>query len=137
MFAVSTKVRYALRSLARLADAYDPSGASTPVSLHSIAEAEGISRKYLERIFTPLKKAGIVTGNRGPDGGYALLREPKDVTVYEIVTALEGPVVTAECGRHSDMCARSKTCVSRVLWKELQDITVSFLKAKTLEKAEV
>lgn len=136
MFSISAKVRYALRSLARLAEAYEPDGVSPPVSLHRIADSEGISRKYLEQIFGSLKNAGLVAGNRGPDGGYALLRKPEEVTLYDVVTALEGPVITAECGKHSDECVRAETCASRAMWEELQDVTVSFLKAKTLKRQE-
>ncbi|TFG64961.1 MAG: Rrf2 family transcriptional regulator, partial [Spirochaetales bacterium] len=134
MFAVSSRVRYALRALSLLAGGCGPLGSKEIVSLHSIADREGISRKYREQIFNPLKKSGIVTGSRGPEGGYTLARSPVEITLYDIVTALEGPVLTAQCSNHNDDCIRSGRCSSQALWEELQDVTVSFLKARTLEQ---
>ena len=84
---VSTKGRYALRVMVRLA--LDKENGYIP--LKEIAEAEGISQKYLEAIMTTLSKAGFVDAVHGKGGGYRLNREPKDYTVGSILKLTEGP----------------------------------------------
>ena len=83
---VSTKGRYALRVMVRLA----LSRADGFIPLKEIAEAEGISQKYLEAIMTTLSKAGFVDAVHGKGGGYRLNREPKDYTVGSILKLTEG-----------------------------------------------
>ncbi|MBN1525868.1 MAG: Rrf2 family transcriptional regulator [Spirochaetales bacterium] len=128
MVTISTRVRYGLRALLELAKNPD----MTPVSLHSIADKLGISFKYLENIFKFAKHAGIVQGVRGPEGGYVLVKQPEDLTVYEVVSALDGPVFSTECTDDDALCSRLDLCSLRGLWNELQDTVGMYLKKRTL-----
>ena len=83
---VSTKGRYALEALLDLA-LQDSDGF---VALHGVGERRGLSENYLEQIFSDLRRSGIVTSLRGQQGGYRLARDPKNITVGEIVRPLEG-----------------------------------------------
>lgn len=69
-------------------------GFDAPVQVRVIGERQGIPTRYLEQIFQRLRRARIVRGKRGPGGGYVLARDPADITVREIVEAVEGPLVT-------------------------------------------
>jgi Rrf2 family iron-sulfur cluster assembly transcriptional regulator len=129
MFTISTQVRYALRALARIALS-DNHGF---LPLASIAKDENLSIKYLEHIFRQLKKNGIVESSRGPDGGYRLTRDTRDITLYEIVAALEGPVSTVTCATDELSCERSALCSVKHVWSDMQDHIVTFLEGRTLE----
>lgn len=129
MFQISTRFRYGLRAIAFLAG-YDP---SQTVNLHFIAEKENISRKYLENIFKLLKKGQIVRSVRGREGGYALVRKAENITLYEIMTAIEGHVTLVDCVENSDICKRNKDCGVRFFWKDYQEYIGEYLKRMTLQ----
>ena len=130
MMTVSTRIRYGLRALIYLALDRDEQF----IPLHFISEQEHISRKYLENIFTLLKKGKIVTGVRGPDGGYSLTKPPDELTVYEIVQALEGPIEPSKCVTDPHRCSNTGDCGTRDFWKEFQEHTEQFFKSKTLSE---
>lgn len=69
-------------------------GFDSPVQVRVIGERQGIPTRYLEQIFQRLRRARIVRGKRGPGGGYVLARDPGDITLRQIVEAVEGPLVT-------------------------------------------
>ncbi len=129
MFTISTQVRYALRALTRIAS----SEKQGFLPLAAIAEVENLSVKYLEHIFRQLKKNGIVESSRGPEGGYRLTRDTQDITLYEIVAALEGPVSTVSCATDELSCERSALCSVKHVWSDMQDHIVTFLEGRTLE----
>ena len=85
---ISAKADYALRAMAELAAA--ETGA--PVKGERIAQAQGISFKFLENILLELKHAGIVQSQRGAEGGYWLARPPEEVTLAEVIRVVEGPL---------------------------------------------
>lgn len=89
----STKATYGLRAMIRLAK-YK---AGESVSLSSIAKAENISQKYLERLFSELKKANLVKAEKGVSGGYKLLKDPAEINVLDIINALEGNISPFHC----------------------------------------
>jgi Rrf2 family cysteine metabolism transcriptional repressor len=128
MFAVSTRTRYGLRALHFLST----HNGNKPVSLHSIAEELAIPFKYLENIFKLLTRGGIVRGERGPAGGYMLIPSPKNLTLYEIVDALDGPLLTVACVSDKNLCENSDECPTREIWDELQAHISSFFKSRTL-----
>jgi Rrf2 family protein len=86
---VSAKVDYAVRAAAELAAA--PGDA--PVKAERIAEAQGIPRKFLENILQTLRQAGIVESRRGPEGGHLLARPAQEITVADVIRAVDGPIV--------------------------------------------
>lgn len=85
---LSRRARYALCGVFDLA--YN--GAGEPVRVQAIGERQGIPHRFLEQIFQDLRKAGLVTGKRGPGGGYVLSRAPQTISLREVVEAIEGPL---------------------------------------------
>jgi Rrf2 family protein len=111
---ISTKGRYSLEALLYLAQL--PPGEY--VSTRSISENTGISDGYLEQLFIPLRKAGIVQGVRGPQGGYLAGRSLDKITVGQILRAVEGPLEPVACVK-SKPCPIEASCLSRHTWAEL------------------
>ena len=127
---ISTKGRYALRLMLDLA----MNGKESYVPIRSVSERQEISEKYLEQIITSLSRAKLVQSARGAQGGYRLVREPRDYTCGEILRAVEGslaPVACLEPG-HS-VCARAKKCITLNLYKEIQDAVDQVVDRTTLE----
>jgi Rrf2 family protein len=112
-----------------------------PVHLGDIAKRQDISVKYLEQIIIPLKKARLVESVRGPKGGHALARPPAEITVAEIVALLEDGATLVECTERAEVCGRSDTCPTRLIWKDASQAMFDKLKSVTLadlvEKAKV
>lgn len=125
---LSTKARYGLRAMIYLALHQKES----PIQLAEIAEREGVSEKYLEHLVRHLKAGGLVVSTRGAKGGYQITREPDQVTLYEIVTALEGDISLVDCLKDSELCDRTSFCAARDVWNELTEVMKDFLKSKTL-----
>lgn len=118
---LSTKGRYGLRAFIDLA-VY---GEKEPVSLTSIAARQEISLNYLEQLMAKLRKAGLVESIRGVNGGYRLARPAEEISVGDVLRALEGDLKPVECagieaGKESH-CTGSGTCVSRIVWKRIND----------------
>src|SRR5256884_5963739 len=92
----------------------------TPVSLSSIADAEGLPLAYLEHLVQRLRRQGLVESRRGAHGGYTLSRPAAEITMVEIVEALEGHPAPLECLTPDGMCSREVTgdapCPTKLLW---------------------
>jgi Rrf2 family protein len=114
---LSTKSRYGLRAAMEIAKSYG----AAPAKRKNIAAAQDISDSYLENILIVLKNSRIIETSRGVNGGYVLCRAPKDISVLEIITALEGPLDLVECVRSETVCCKVPTCAARTVWKELAD----------------
>jgi Rrf2 family protein len=111
---ISTKGRYSLEALLYMA--LLPPGEYS--STRAIAENTGISDGYLEQLFIPLRKAGIVQGIRGPQGGYLPGKKIQDIRVGDILRAVEGSMELVECV-NAKVCPIEKSCLSRHTWSEL------------------
>lgn len=116
---LSTKGRYGLRALIDLAQ-YSQ---HEPVSITSIASRQGISERYLEQLMAMLKKAGIVKSIRGAGGGYIIEKDLKDISVGDVLRALEGSLEPVECsGINSDEgCEAADVCVTKYVWQRIND----------------
>ena len=115
---LTSKERYAVRAMAWLAAAYGVG----PVALAEVAESQRIPFRYLERIAADLRRAGLVLAHRGASGGYELARAPAEITVADVLSALEGSVLPLDCGGNPN-CSFSDAadaCVVRPLWQTLQ-----------------
>lgn len=112
---ISTRSRYGLRALLELALHYGQG----PVMMQSIADSQGVSRKYLDSIFASLKTAGLVRSRRGVGGGHQLARDPKQVRLGDVMRALEGPLALVDCVGDAALCDRSHRCVTRDVWTEV------------------
>jgi Rrf2 family protein len=111
---ISTKGRYSLEALLYLAMLSREKYAST----RTIAEYTGISDGYLEQLFIPLKKAGIIRAIRGPQGGYLLVKALQEIRIGDILRAVEGPLEPVACV-DSGTCPNQSWCISRHTWNEL------------------
>ena len=128
---ISTKGRYALRLMLDLAS----NDSGTPIRLKDVAKRQGISEKYLEQIISILNKAGFVRSVRGPQGGYSLSRTPADYTVGMILRLTEGSLCPVDCAAEENgSCDREDPCVTRMLWKKLDDAISSVVDHVSLEE---
>ncbi len=122
---VSTRGDYAARALLSLA----LHGEERPTSVKEIAERTGLPQPYLEQILLAVKGAGLVRSKRGVGGGYVLAHPPSDITLADIVAAVEGPAPTLVDDH--DHCEGH--CVLQEVWVELDDETRTVLSRYTLE----
>jgi len=126
---VSTKGRYALRVMLSFAQR----GNDEYVPLKEIAEAEGISQKYLESIMTILSKAGFVDAVHGKGGGYRLNRAPADYTVGSILKLTEGSLAAVSCtSQGAAACSRTTCCQTLPMWEKLEKMIDEFFEGITL-----
>ncbi|MGD8719776.1 MAG: Rrf2 family transcriptional regulator [Candidatus Zixiibacteriota bacterium] len=124
---MSTRGRFGLRALLQLAE----NGNRSPVSVSALAKDMSVSADYLMQLFVKLRRAGLVKSIRGPRGGFRLSREPSEITVGDIVRAVEGPVGLTPCiapescyggrtrGRVNDKCPNMDECPARLVWESL------------------
>jgi Rrf2 family protein len=115
---VSTRGDYASRALLSLAL---HTGQTMPTSVRDIAERTGLPQPYLEQILLALKGAGLVRSKRGVGGGYVLARPAEAITVGQIVSAVEGPIVAGDFGEphQNGACDHEGQCVLLSLWAEV------------------
>lgn len=128
---VSTRGRYALRITVELARR----GEGALVPLKELSEAQEISLKYLEGIVAALSKAGLVVAAPGKRGGYKLARDPRSISVLEVLNATEGDVAAVACLRDdSDVCPRRDSCSTLPLWSKLNELILDCLGGVTLHE---
>ena len=128
---ISTRGRYGLRALLEIA--IQPKG--RPLAIRDISKKQQMSVTYLEQILHKLKNAGIVRSVRGAKGVYVLAREGDKITVSQIINALDGPISIAYCDTpelREKSCVGPEACVSRILWKKLEDLIDDALSSVTL-----
>jgi Rrf2 family protein len=129
---VNTKVRYGLRSILQIADNYG--GEPVPVSAISITQE--ISGKYLEQVIGALRRAELVTSRKGVRGGYSLVRDPAEITLWEVISALDNQTVLVDCVLEPEVCDRSDDCLTRSIWtllsRRMQEFWASFTLADLL-----
>lgn len=117
---ISTKGRYGLRAVLDIA----MNSEDDVISLSSISERQHISVSYLEQLVAKLRKAGIVKSVRGAQGGYALARPADEISVGDVLRALEGtlnPVDCSEVTGGTNECLGKDVCVSKFVWKRIGD----------------
>ena len=128
---VSTRGDYASRALLSLAL---HEGRTRPTSVRDVAERTGLPQPYLEQILLALKGAGLVRSKRGVGGGYVLARPPEEVTLGEIVSAVEGPIVAGDFGEphQNGACDHEGQCVLLAVWAEVGEHMRRHLDSYTL-----
>ena len=102
------------------------------ISLQKISEQMFLSQGYLEEISLALKKAKLIKGKKGRNGGYKFAKDPSQITAEEILVALEGPIISLQCD--IDHCPVADHCSSKNLWLILQKNLVHSLKTTTLNQ---
>lgn len=130
MFKISTRSRYGLRALIRIA-MMERLGEMPTTAL--IAEKEGISEKYLEHVLSILSSNGIVQGRRGAHGGYSLAIPESELTLLQIIESLEGPVEPVLCVTDPEVCEKSNNCRSREVWLRITNTIKSELSSMYLK----
>ncbi len=103
-----------------------------PVTLADIAERQGLSLSYVEQLFARLRQAGLVHGLRGPGGGYRLARGCDEITVAQVLVAVEETVDATACQGEHD-CDRGEQCLTHELWSDLSGQIQGFLGGITLQ----
>lgn len=124
--------RYGLRALAVLVEYYG----ERPVSAKEISTREDISPSFLEQLLAQLRRSGVIEGVRGPGGGFKLRKHPSEISIGEVVEALEGPVIVAKCiagdGNPEHKCSHYDDCSAVPLLKNLERDFSRILNSYTL-----
>lgn len=126
---LSTKCRYGTRAMIEIARNYK----NGPVKRKDISRNQQISSAYLENILIALKSKNLIRTIRGASGGYTLETLPGNITIFEIVSALEGSIAPVNCVDKPGSCERSPICSSRKVWCEMHEAQVKVLKNTTLQ----
>lgn len=123
---VSTRGRYALRVIIDLAENADDG----LIPMHKVAERQGISLKYLERILPELVSGRLVEGVHGKGGGYRLTKKPEEISVAEILKLTEGDIAPVACLEdNAVVCDRMEDCRTLPVWKGLNERINEFLES--------
>jgi len=125
---LTTKGRYAVTAMVELALNQDKGR----ISLAEIAERHGISQSYLEQLFAALRRHGLVDGTRGPGGGYRLGRPRAEISVADVIDAVDESVDATRC-RGKRNCRGDHGCLTHDLWEELSAQIRLYLSSVTLE----
>lgn len=126
---LTTKGRYAVTAMLDLAS----NSTGKPVTLDIISQRQNISLSYLEQLFAKLRKAALVKSVRGPGGGYLLDTAAKDITLTEIIEAVDENIDLRRC-KGVNTCHNGKQCISHQLWCEVSDQIRTFLSSKNLQQ---
>jgi Rrf2 family protein len=125
---LSTRSRYGVRFMTALACEHGEKS----LFLKDIATSEGISGKYLSLIVIPLRAAGLINSLRGAHGGYSLARTPGEITLCDIVEALEGETCLVRCVKQPLTCERAAICPVRDIWSVLGNKIRETMKSVTI-----
>lgn len=128
---LTSKGRYAVMAMADLAL---HGGGERAVPLQEVARRQEISLSYLEQLFARMRRAGLVSGVRGPGGGYRLARGSDVITVAEIIAAVNEPIKATRCeeGSMKSCLGRNGRCIAHGLWQEMGDRIQVFLASVSL-----
>ena len=120
---VSTKGDYGVRALIELAHHFGQG----PLQSAEIAARQSIPEPYLDQLLTTLRRAGFIRSVRGPQGGHALIREPENLKLSEVVGVLEGSLSPISCLDEPDGCSKRGFCSQRAVWEAVRDATRKIL----------
>jgi len=127
---ISMRTDYGVRAVVELAQHYGKG----PVQSKDIALRQGIPEAYLDQLLAVLRKAGLVYSTRGPQGGHVLARPPAEMTLGQVVAALEGTQAPVACLEPAHSCFLVPECAQREVWAQLQELTWRLLEATTIEE---
>ena len=133
---LTRKGKYGLKAMIALAKEHG----GGPVLIGDLAEQEAIPKKFLENILLALKHRGLVHSRKGPGGGYQLGRAPDEISVGDIVRALDGPLALVSCVSQTayapcEECVTEKDCAVRRIFQQVRDQTARILDGTTLKTA--
>jgi Rrf2 family protein len=125
---VSTKGDYGIRALIELAHHYGEG----PIQSGEIASRQSVPEAYLEQLLIVLRKAGFIRSVRGPQGGHALIRDPYEVKLSQVLIALEGDLSPIDCLDEASACSKAGGCAQRCVWEAVKEAVVSVLDGVTI-----
>ena len=125
---ISTKGRYGARAMVDIGEHYGKG----PVSLRELSKRQSVSMKYMEQIIALLKASGLIRSARGARGGYVLAKEPREISLHDIVQAVEGSRSLVDCLDDETLCDRAKECVTYEIWHDVQRAVYKILDSTTL-----
>lgn len=125
---VSTKGDYGVRALTELAHHFGEG----PVQSAEIAARQEIPEPYLDQLLTTLRRAGFIRSVRGPQGGHALVREPHELKLSEVMVALEGSLAPLACVDDPHACTKDGGCAQREVWEHVRDATKDILEGVSI-----
>jgi len=128
---ISQKCQYALRAIHELAKQYGRG----PIKIADIAQTQAIPPRFLEVILGQLKQGGFVESQRGSEGGYRLVRTPRDLTVGEIIRFVQGPIAPVAClqGDPRDSCELGGDCVFIPMWAKVHQAVSAIYDTTTFQ----
>ena len=126
---LTTKGRFAVTAMVDLA----MRGGTSPVTLASISERQKISLSYLEQLFGKLRRHNIVESVRGPGGGYFLARPSSQISIADVIVAVDEPLDATKCGGMAN-CHDERQCVTHDLWTGLNESIYAYLNAVSLKQ---
>ena len=126
---LTTKGRFAVTAMVDLATR----GGAAPVTLAGISERQDISLSYLEQLFGKLRRHNIVESVRGPGGGYYLARPGSQISIADIISAVDEPMDATNCEGKGD-CKDGKPCSTHALWYGLNEVLQAYLSSVTLQQ---
>jgi Rrf2 family protein len=124
---ITRAAEYAIRGVLYLCQ--QPEGAVC--LLGEISERQNIPPSFLSKIFQNLARAGIVSSSRGTGGGFTLIKDPREITLLEVVEAIEGQISLNMCLSNGQSCENRPTCPVHSVWREAQNHLLGLLKKKT------
>ena len=124
---LTTKGRYAVTAMLDLA-LHEGKG---PIALAEISVRQGISLSYLEQLFSRLRKQDLVSSTRGPGGGYRLGKAMEEISIVNVISAVDESVDATKCGGEQN-CQGENRCLTHELWEELSDQIYDFLNGISL-----
>ena len=127
---LTTKGRFAVTAMIDVA----LNGTRGPVTLAAVSERQRISLSYLEQLFGKLRRHGLVESVRGPGGGYNLARPAEDVSVADVILAVDEPIDATQCGGRENCHDDGGRCMTHDLWAALNAHIFTFLRAVTLAR---
>ena len=127
---LSQSVAYAIHAVLRLASG----GESAPVACGRLAADGKMPERFLLQILRNLVAHGILESTRGVEGGYTLDRAPEDISVLEVIEAIDGPIMLNECVGDTTTCTFDEQCPLRPVWCEAQNDLVAKLRGTTFEQ---
>ena len=114
---LSTKSRYGIRAMLSIA----LNKSDRPIPINQIAEQQDIPGPYLEQLAGTLKRSGLVDSTRGAMGGYVLTRPPEDISIGDIIRALEGSLAPMACVDDDEVCCHSGNCAAHMLYARITE----------------
>ena len=124
---ITRAAEYAIRGVLYLCS--QPPGSVCLLS--EISERQDIPPSFLSKIFQSLSRAGIVSSTRGTGGGFTLIKDPNDITLLDVVEAIEGQISLNICLTNGQSCERQTTCAVHEVWHEAQDHLLNLLRNRT------